>query len=131
MDERRTNTAYIVAGVFLLLPVVYVVGYFSLMERQECNACAIVGFEPRYRVAHETSKVVFWPMHYVDQQCRPDYWADYIVTPPPVGFRLRLVEKLAVARKNGRKLTDEEFRQLARQVRIELSAGQTDGSSPR
>jgi hypothetical protein len=69
MEPKRSSAAPVAAAaVLLLLPLLYVSGYYALLTPEQG------WFSPFYRFGGSTAQTLFEPMHWLDRQVRAGYW---------------------------------------------------------
>lgn len=88
MSETRYSALWIVTGLLLLAAVLYVSGYYALVVRVPYRGMFGDEFyEGQYLLGNEGIEgdffeTVFTPMHWVDQQLRPQFWDSPVHSSP-------------------------------------------------
>jgi hypothetical protein len=75
----KKHVAPFIAGVLLLLPVLYVGSYLALVvpEGIECGVSTPAGLDygwKHYRWGDARAERVFWPLEQIDRRVRPGAW---------------------------------------------------------
>jgi hypothetical protein len=78
MEDKRKVAAPVFVALILLMPFIYMGGYYALIRRSHIvsldDPFEVGEYSEYYEFGNPLAKILFHPMHLLDVKLRPAYW---------------------------------------------------------